>query len=489
MTAGQSGRTLNRALWLLAAALAIFSALIVNGRPLFYFDTMGYYEQGITGLRGLGLLPAPEALSGAGAGAADASPHTVDGSRSPFYSLLAGLLAAVGAFDLLIVFNVGVLVAAIWLVASILRRLYAPTLDPVALTALAIIAGSLGSLPFYAAYLMPDLLAPVLLISVAAITAFGREMRPGELVAAFVLASIAIVSHLSHYGIAAAMVPAVALVAFLAGRRRWWLAPLILLAVVAVGYGQQQAFRLVAARTVKSDVVIQPYITARLIQDGPGYDWLEAHCPDTTVVTCKLWDALHISDDPYRLTASHIVFETSKRLGSYRLMTPEDQKAVSDAQVGFFKDVLKDMPFAVAGAFIANTFKQSAMVSVDMTIPTEQIERRNRVVTATLTGPLLRGRLAGDRRWIDTSVRLHRIYYAATLLLSVVLLLGPGLPKGLRVFGVMILLGVLANAFVCGGISQPANRYGARVVWLVPMLAAMLLYWSARPPAARERVS
>ncbi|WP_284163835.1 hypothetical protein [Frigidibacter sp. SD6-1] len=476
---------MRRALWLLAATLGLFSVLIVNGRPLFYFDTMGYYEQGVVALRSLGLLPAPEALAGGGGGA---TPHTVDGSRSPFYSLLAGLLAAVSAFDLLILFNVGVLVAAIALVARIVRRLYAPALDPVAFAALAIIAGSFGSLPFYAAYLMPDLLAPVLLITVAAITAFGRDMRPAELFAAFLLASIAIVSHLSHYGIAAAMVPAVALVAVLAGRRRWWLPPLILLAVVAVGYGQQQAFRLIAAKTVKSDVVIQPYITARLIQDGPGYDWLEANCPDTAIVTCKLWDALHISDDPYRLTASHIVFETSKRLGSYRLMTPEDQKAVSDAQVGFFKDVLKDMPFAVAGAFIVNTFKQSAMVSVDMTIPTEQIERRNRVVTETLTGPLVRGRLAGDRRWIDTSVRLHRIYYAAALLLSVVLLLGPGLPKGLRVFGVMILLGVLANAFVCGGISQPANRYGARVVWLVPMLAAMLLYWSARPPAAREKL-
>ncbi|MCY1126685.1 hypothetical protein OU426_07465 [Frigidibacter sp. RF13] len=486
MTQGHERRMVRRVLWLLAATLAVFSVLIVNGRPLFYFDTMGYYEQGMAALRSLGLLPAPEAL--ASAGGSGATPHTVDGSRSPFYSLLAGLFAAAGAFDLLILFNVGVLVATLWLVAQIVRRLHAPALDPVVLTALAIIAGSLGSLPFYVAYLMPDLMAPVLLIAVAAITAFGREMRPGELLAAFLLASVAIVSHLSHYGIAAAMVPAVALVAVLAGRRRWWLPPLILLAIVAVGYAQQQAFRMVAAKTVKSDVVIQPYITARLIQDGPGYDWLEAHCPDSAIATCKLWDALHISDDPYRLTASHILFETSKRLGSYRLMTPEDQKAVADAQIGFFSDVLKEMPLAVAGALIANTLKQSAMVSVDMTIPTDQIVRRNRVVTETLSGPLLRGRLAEDRRWIDTSVRLHRTYYAAALVLSVILLLGPGLPKGLRVFGVMVLLGVLANAFVCGGISQPANRYGARVIWLVPMLAAMLLYWSARPPTAREKL-
>jgi hypothetical protein len=39
---------------------------------------------------------------------------------------------------------------------------------------------------------------------------------------------------------------------------------------------------------------------------------------------------------------------------------------------------------------------------------------------------------------------------------------------------VVLGLGILVNALVCGGISQPATRYGARVIWLLPMLATLL---------------
>ena len=44
----------------------------------------------------------------------------------------------------------------------------------------------------------------------------------------------------------------------------------------------------------------------------------------------------------------------------------------------------------------------------------------------------------------------------------------------------MVLLGVLANALVCGGISQPATRYGARVIWLLPLTATIMMIFARR---------
>jgi hypothetical protein len=481
--AGTNGR-MAAILWLIVAGLAVASALIVNGRPLFYFDTVGYVDQGRVALQQLG-LEAPTGAGGAGpvAQAADAV-RTVDGSRSPFYSLLAGIFAHLQMVEMLLVFNALVLGAALWLTGRVLQRLYAPDSRLAPLVAIPVLAACLGALPFYAAYLMPDLLAPVMLLMIALLTAFGRDMTRGELALAFVIASVCIVSHLSHFAIGAALVPFAALLSRMGGCRRWMIAPLILVAVVAVAWGQQKAFRLMAAKAAHSEVVIKPFITARLIQDGPGYVWLKDHCPDTAVPTCALWDALQLSKDPYRLTASHIVFETSKRLGSFRLMSEADQKAVADAQVGFFKDVLRDMPVAVTVAFVSNTLLQSAMVSVDMTLPTEQIAVRNAGVTGTLGGPLALGRLSEDRStWLGPVVRMQKTYYAAALVMAMALLLSRGLPQGLRIFGMMILLGIMANAFVCGGISQPATRYGARVIWLVPFLAAILLHWTMQRPA------
>jgi hypothetical protein len=40
--------------------------------------------------------------------------------------------------------------------------------------------------------------------------------------------------------------------------------------------------------------------------------------------------------------------------------------------------------------------------------------------------------------------------------------------------GLIIALGVILNAFVCGAISGHFARYQARVVWLVPLMAMLL---------------
>ena len=43
-----------------------------------------------------------------------------------------------------------------------------------------------------------------------------------------------------------------------------------------------------------------------------------------------------------------------------------------------------------------------------------------------------------------------------------------------------VLVGLLANAIVCGGISGNAERYQSRVTWLVPLLAFAIIAWVAQ---------
>jgi len=55
-------------------------------------------------------------------------------------------------------------------------------------------------------------------------------------------------------------------------------------------------------------------------------------------------------------------------------------------------------------------------------------------------------------------------------------------------FAAFCILGILANAFVCGALSNPHDRYGARLIWLAVATAAIAAirlyeqYW--RLPAA-----
>jgi hypothetical protein len=50
---------------------------------------------------------------------------------------------------------------------------------------------------------------------------------------------------------------------------------------------------------------------------------------------------------------------------------------------------------------------------------------------------------------------------------------------------VILIGGVVANAAVTGILSTPHDRYQARVIWLIPLLAMIvLLRRRRRPPAA-----
>jgi hypothetical protein len=230
-----------------------------------------------------------------------------------------------------------------------------------------------------------------------------------------------------------------------------------------------------------SEVVIKPYITARLIEDGPGLKYLDSYCPDKHIATCKLHEALQWSDDPYRITATHIVFETSPRLGSFRLMAPEDQKAVAGDQIGYFFAVLKDQPLGVIRALLRNVFVQAGWVSVEMTIPTDAIIAQNADVTGLAFATFDHGRITRDTGWLGPLTLWQQGFYIASLgILLALIFLPRRVPGEVKALAVMVILGILANALVCGGISQPATRYGARVIWLLPLMATILLIFAHR---------
>jgi hypothetical protein len=87
-TSGANGAVaLSAVLWLAAASVGSLGAYIVNGGELFYFDTLGYVDQGLDALEQVGLVDeAPATTETGAAGSAPApggdAPRTVDGSRS-----------------------------------------------------------------------------------------------------------------------------------------------------------------------------------------------------------------------------------------------------------------------------------------------------------------------------------------------------------------------------------------------------------------------
>ncbi|MEO6093129.1 MAG: hypothetical protein ABIT04_13040 [Novosphingobium sp.] len=345
--------------WLGAAVLACLLVFGINGGPLTYYDTAAYLNRGgqilakagvqplatITGLHG---DPAPAAGDAVGNNAQPAAPaKTADVSRSMVYALLLAVFAAAHALEGVVLVNALIATFALWLPIHILLReriVNERRLDAGMLTFAAVAVGLLGSLSFYVAYLMPDIFTPVLLLIAATLTACAPRMRRGELAACLLLGGLAVMAHTSHLAIAALLVPIVLAGSLLLGGPRRWLAPLLFAAIALIGFAQEGAVRLAVSKVEKAEAVYLPFLTARLIKDGPGLAYLNAHCPNPAIPTCALHAALQRSTDPWRLTATHIIFERSARLGSFRLMPERDQQAVAAGQVHFFLAVFADRP-------------------------------------------------------------------------------------------------------------------------------------------------
>jgi peptidoglycan/LPS O-acetylase OafA/YrhL len=69
-------------------------------------------------------------------------------------------------------------------------------------------------------------------------------------------------------------------------------------------------------------------------------------------------------------------------------------------------------------------------------------------------------------------------YLAMLLLIGVIALASRHEPLGrVRPLAVTVALALLANAFVCGALSNPHDRYGARMVWLA-VLVLLLTPWA-----------
>lgn len=472
--------------WWCCAVLACVSVALINGGGLFYFDTAGYLEQGRASLASFGIDVVATDMSVAGQaenpGAEASRDNVVIGSRSAVYSIIMTLAWFILGLGSMVGLQTLALLLSIALVARLIRRNRACVQSMAILVAGPVLIASLASLPFYTAFLMPDIFAPILLLMVAVLTGFCATMTWPERLFAVAMGVVAIVTHPSHLLIAVLMVPVAGLGALVLSRRRWWLAPLCVIAMVAGGMAERMIF-VEAVKTIRSaEVVYQPFLTVRSIADGPGYTFLQERCPDPAISACALYDVLQKSDDPMRLTASHIMFQTSPRLGSYLLLDAQTQKRIADDQITFFFQVLRDRPVDIVVMFFRNTLRQVGWHnSIRQTIPDgnvlEAVERISDMAPASLRDARLLGqrdRLAG----LDT---VHRVLYilSAVFILGVCLIPGARPPAVLRVLALTLVAGILANGLVCGGISQPSDRYGARVAFLLP-LAAIWLAMSLR---------
>ena len=280
-----------------------------------------------------------------------------------------------------------------------------------------------------------------------------------------------LVAHPTHWLIASALCLLLALLSFtpwadLRDRRRHiGLAA----AVIAVAIGSQVLLHRLLYGKASLNGPSAPYLSARIIADGPGALYLQGHCSTLHWVLCEHVDALPTDDNGFLWAAN----------GIWASASPADRQRLRDEERPFVLATLRAYPAAQLHQSWRNFRQQVTTFSVyDIAGNAQWVGTH--LASAVPTGAASYNRsLESQGRlpvaWISETQE-NTCRYAALALLVLLPLAWMRRRVTMLALSLVILSAVVLNALVCGVLSGPYPRYQARVVWMVPMLAALLLW-------------
>ena len=456
-TAGGTARhsSLSRAAAVAAGALLLAWPAIYNHYPLLYPDSITYLADGRSVARALFLHRLSEYY----------------GMRSLIYSL--GILPFhwnVSPWPV-VALHAGLAAWILWLVVRSIfpRRTVVTYLMVVPLLSL------LSSVSWFVSLILPDILGPLLYLSLYLLV-FARETLTGrERVGAACFAGWAMTAHLTHLALAAGVCMLLALLwlahsPLLTGRGRA-LAGAALVVIVAGGAQVALHAYLYGNASLEGDA--PPFLAARVIADGPGRWYLEQHCPQAGLALCESVDELPADTDEFLW----------KRGGIWPAAAADGDDRIRQQELKFVLAVLRAFPRQQL-AISAGHFRQQLGA-----FGLYDLDRNNWVLEAFDTA------LPGDKSnylksWqFNDALPLEGFstaeYWTVVVSLAVIvlvpLLLRGRLPHPLQGLTVIALPAVAANALITGVFSNVEERYQARVVWLLPLLAVLYsLCWLER---------
>ena len=334
-------------------------------------------------------------------------------------------------------------------------------------------AALLTTAPFTASLLMPDVFAPAVLLALL-LLAFAREaLSRTESLALILLAAIGIAAHLSHLPLAAAIV----LLALLLTRRA---APVLR---AAAPLAMAVAILLATNLWGHGRLALSPhgatFLLARLQADGPATAVIHARCPGAGWYLCDFADRLPMDSDAFLWSPESPVNRAPD--GSARFLGG----ALLSAEAGVIvAETMRALPIEVAASMLRNTAAQLFTATAGDTLAADHlaVAVRPRIAEAFPARELAaydaalqpRGELAAA---VAPFLWPHAPVLVAGAGLALLAWWRAARRHDLRRLGLVVgvLVAVTANAFATGALSKPHDRYEARILWLMPVVAALAL--------------
>ncbi|WP_043336271.1 hypothetical protein [Belnapia moabensis] len=423
----------------LAAVLLIWP-VIWNGYPLVFADTGTYLGQALMGYVGW--------------------------DRPPFYSLFIHALHwRISLWP--VVLGQGLMVAH--LLHLVLRAQRQPGPVPLVLAAAAL--AMLTGLPFVTAQVMPDFLTGVVVLCIWLLGFHWRTQGRWERRYLIVLTTLAVVVHQSHVPLAIGLAAVAALllgfgrgpVQAMRGFGRM-VAPTAL-AVVAL-----LAVNVAAHRVISVSPFGSVFLATRLIFDGSGRAYLERNCPEIGYRICGALDRIGTEHNLFLWTLDGPLYTD---LGGPKAWTSEARAII--------RGVLAEDPLGVLAGTVRNTLHQLVTTASGDGLEPWRSQPGPGPVIARYLPHEHAAYLASRQQTGELYPFVHRLtpLHIGAFCLGLVGLLVLAFRRGWTLselgLATLMLAALVGNAAITGGLSGPADRYQARLLWLSLFVALVVL--------------
>ncbi|WP_420861315.1 hypothetical protein [Algirhabdus cladophorae] len=453
----------------LMAVFFTWPLLLHSGNPFLLSDSFVYIDQGERVWQTLGQIasnifassPAVDGTTPAPSGVGQsiaAAAKEADSIRSLPYVAFVGAVAPLGLYAVIWSQIFLVLVFAYAMFQAVNAKVSA-----IALVGGAVVMATLTSLPFAGSLLMPDVLGAIIVL-------FGLILVHGferfDLKSQIILCAVAVFATFTHYGnipLAAAVILG-ALILRAARSRRGRRGMLMGLGALAIVIGGNVAIGAAIFGEISVTPRRFPILLARSIEDGPALWHLEEHCAERQYAVCT-W----FGDD--------IPNNVGDALWNERGMehAPSDlYQQIRDQELSILWAAFKEYPLQQIGSLGQNMVTQLTKLGVNFAQPkTTVFDSAGRRRGVDYEPQPLRARF-------DVIKRLLTLCFVVSLAYLLLRSFGKRSPD--RELVILMVLALICNAAIFGGLSAPVDRYQSRIAWLVPLLA-MALYFSRNQPA------
>jgi hypothetical protein len=365
-------------------------------------------------------------------------------------------------------------------------------------------------LPIVATLLIPDLFTAPMVLLIAGLLAGWSGLTHYQIGLLASAICVCVLMHLSNAPIAVLTV-LLGNTVFLLSKRRL-LQPLFASTVVAVSLCLALVVNVAltnhAEQRLGTRPQLPPFLSGRVIDDGPGLKYLKNNCATSRYVLCQFADRIRGGDQ--------IIWARNKDYGAvYFIEDLNIRQRLREENLGFVRDAITADILGQIFASTRNFVKLLLAFRVDVTWGSQLSHTVEdfRSDIGWLGGTELTRLLPNidkcNQRPDEPCGALHlsslRIpHYVSAILAFAFLAWHFSAKSGKRlrqgpwaahdVFILICLGGIVANALVCGILAGPYDRYQLRVIWLLPALAgAMVLFFGktakalglAVPPSAR----